>query len=293
MRCTPQFGRLRFRGVHLRRSLRSTIGGRPLEKSRLTVRCCRGCVPPRMWGASTAAASGRDDARPLPFVWKNQPCPASGSRDEFTDDHPTVQLVPLGPQRGHQSAPTNRLELFPLNWPSAARRNGAGRRRRERRKKPGRNRRDPPRVSVVETGPSWRADQLPNRSVSGPLTTTSRWATTGGRRFLSKPHCDLSWILCRPGDPPGRNPPVVLSQKSEKSPIETSSMTAHRSAVTGPSNHWNSVVEVRASKHNSMVVSTDHHPPCSGPRRGPDSGEARVRLTVTWQLSIFPVAPHH
>ena len=55
VRCTPQFGRLRFRGVHLREPLGSTIGGRPLEKSRHTSRCWRGCVPPRMWGASTAA----------------------------------------------------------------------------------------------------------------------------------------------------------------------------------------------------------------------------------------------
>ena len=224
---------------------------------------------------------GGDDGRPLPFVWKIQPCVVTIQMTILSVAHnrlPRRTASASGPKQGRPSAPTNRPRFAPVQPAVDPRRNGAGRRRRERRKKPGRNRRDPPRITALTSAPPRRGSQPPTRSVSGPLATAPRWATTGGRRFLSKPHCELSWILCRPGDPPGRNPPVVLSQKSEKSPIETSSMTAHRGAVTGPSNHWNSVVEVRASKHNSMAVSTDHHPPCSGPRRDLDSPRGVTNL---------------
>ena len=114
---------------------------------------------------------------------------------------------------------------------------------------------DPTRRLDQSVGPFRRLPDGPPLAAAGPCPTLS--AT-----FLDS----LST-----SETAGPQPASGLSQKSERSPIETPSMTAHRGAATGLSNRWNSVAEARASKHNSMAVSTDHHPPCSGPRRGPDS----------------------
>ncbi len=123
---------------------------------------------------------------------------------------------------------------------------------------------------MPKNSPDLRTVFVPSRSVTELLTTTSRRATTGCPRTvtistMNLPGCSVDqeihraatrqWSISEIRDIPRRDVVDNCPLTCANWPLEPPEFVA----------------EVRDSKHNSMAVSTDHHPPCSGPRRGLDS----------------------
>jgi len=173
---------------------------------------------------------GGDDGRPLPFVWKIQPCVVTIQMTILSVAHnrlPRQTASASGPQTGPPICANKSPEIChrPTGCRPPSKRGWSTPSRTP--KKAGSN----PARSTPRFGRRNRP-LLASRSAAQSI---SQWATCDdlpmGHHWRPpgplQPAYERSWILCRPGDPPGRNPPLVLSQKSEKSPIETASVTAH------------------------------------------------------------------
>ena len=212
VRCTPQSGRLRFRGVHLRRSLRSPVGGRPLGKQRLTTRCCRGCVPPRMWGVSTAAEA-RCRRRSTPPLRVEDTTMCSHYSDDYSigSSQPIAQANSecLWAQTGPPICANKSPEICPrptgCRPPSKRGWSTPSRTPKKAGSKPARS------------TPHYRCNIDPFQEGIPPADSISQWApfddSPMGHHWRPPVPVRLSlrpsWILCRPARPPDRNPPVA------------------------------------------------------------------------------------